>query len=200
MKKLILILMPVLLLAGGGGGAWWFLLRPAPEAEAVEATNLPVFYAMPAFTVSIVRDRRSYGMITVELSLELRDDATRLIADSHRRAIDALESVVTREHIQCGFERVDGFLFAARPADVPALHEEQEAAARAGLEAQLTRAPVSGAPLALCFAAQAQFQPLDCVFGLAEAVRRSGGQVVHSNEIALSRSRARRERGAGRHG
>lgn len=81
MKKLILILVPILLLAGGGGGAWWFLLRPAPEAETVEATNLPVFYAMPAFTVSIVRDRRSYGMITVELALELRDDATRMIAD-----------------------------------------------------------------------------------------------------------------------
>jgi len=112
-----------------------------------------------------------------EIARQHGENATRLIADSHRRAIDALEAVVTRERIACAFERVDGFLFAARPADVPALHEEQEAAARAGLETEITRAPVSGAPVALYFAAQAQFQPLDFVFGLADAIRRRGGRI-----------------------
>jgi glycine/D-amino acid oxidase-like deaminating enzyme/nitrite reductase/ring-hydroxylating ferredoxin subunit len=112
-----------------------------------------------------------------ELARQHGENATRLIADSHRRAIDALEAVVTRERIACGFERVEGFLFAARPGDVAALHEEQEAAARAGLETEITRAPVSGAPLALCFSSQAQFQPLDFVMGLADAIRRAGGRI-----------------------
>lgn len=112
-----------------------------------------------------------------ELARRHGENATRLIADSHRRAIDALDAVVTRERIACSFERVDGYLFAARPADVPLLHEEQEAAARAGLETEITRAPVSGAPLSLCFASQAQFQPLEFVFGLVDAIRRGGGRI-----------------------
>lgn len=82
MKKLILILVVLLALGGGGGGAWWFFFRAAPDAGPAEASNAPLFYALPAFTVSIVRDRRSYGMITVELALELKDEATRAAADA----------------------------------------------------------------------------------------------------------------------
>lgn len=82
MKKLTLILVVLLLLGGGAGGAWWFFLRPALEAAAVEASNGKVFYALPAFTVPIVRDRRSYGLITVELALELKDEETRIAADA----------------------------------------------------------------------------------------------------------------------
>ena len=105
------------------------------------------------------------------------ENGTRLIADSHRRAIDMIESVVQQERIACGFERLDGYLFAARPSDSDALHEEQQAATRAGLPAEFTRAPITGAPVAVRFPGQAQFEPLDFLFGLAAALTRRGGRI-----------------------
>src|SRR6476469_7141683 len=38
-------------------------------------------------------------------------EGSRLIADSHTAAIDKIEEIVTREGLDCGFERLDGFLF-----------------------------------------------------------------------------------------
>ncbi len=82
MKKLVLILGLLLLLGGGGAGGWWFFLRaPAPEASQAEAAAGPVFFSLPGFTVPILRDRRAYGLIVVELSLELKDAATQLVAE-----------------------------------------------------------------------------------------------------------------------
>jgi flagellar basal body-associated protein FliL len=82
MKKIVLILGVLLVLGGGGAGGWWFFLRapePAPGEDTAEAG--PVFFPVPGITVSIVRDRRTYGLVVVELALELKDEATRLVAE-----------------------------------------------------------------------------------------------------------------------
>jgi glycine/D-amino acid oxidase-like deaminating enzyme/nitrite reductase/ring-hydroxylating ferredoxin subunit len=134
----------------------------------------------------------------VELERKHGPNAVRLIADSHRRAIDAVERTVAREKIVCAFERLDGYLFAARPADARALHDEQEALARAGLPVEMARAPIGGAPVALRLPAQGQLEPLAFVFGLAAAVTRGGGAIftgVHAVDVeggspALVRSSA----------
>jgi flagellar protein FliL len=85
MKKLVLILGVLILLGGGGGAGWWFFLREAPPAAgAGDAAPEAAFFPVPAFTVSIVRDRRVYGLIVVELSLELKDEATRLVAEQEQ--------------------------------------------------------------------------------------------------------------------
>lgn len=83
MKKIVLILGVLLLLGGGGGAGWWFFLR-APEvdpAELAAAEAGPVFFSLPGITVSIVRDRRTFGLVVVELALELKDEETRLLAE-----------------------------------------------------------------------------------------------------------------------
>jgi glycine/D-amino acid oxidase-like deaminating enzyme/nitrite reductase/ring-hydroxylating ferredoxin subunit len=105
------------------------------------------------------------------------ENAARLIVDSHRRAIDAIESIATQERIACGFERLDAFLFAARGSDVEGLRQEHQACARAGLEVEMTRAPISGSPDALRFPRQAQMQPLDFLFGLAGIIQARGGRI-----------------------
>jgi glycine/D-amino acid oxidase-like deaminating enzyme/nitrite reductase/ring-hydroxylating ferredoxin subunit len=112
-----------------------------------------------------------------ELETRHGQNATRLIADSHKRAIDAIEAVVRQEGLDCSFERVNGYLFAARASDAPQLRAEQAAAVRAGVDAELARAPVSGAPLAVSFARQAQMQPLDFLFGLARKLQAGGGRI-----------------------
>lgn len=84
-KKLVLILGLLLLLGGGGAGGWWFFLREPPaEPGQTETADGPVFFSLPGFAVPIVRDRRTYGMIVVELALELKDEATRLDAEQRQ--------------------------------------------------------------------------------------------------------------------
>ncbi len=103
-----------------------------------------------------------------------------LAAASHSAAIESIASIVEREGIACDFQRVDGYLFAAHAREHELLKRELLAAQRAGIEAEL----LNGAPLpfatgaAVRFPNQAQFQPLAYVRGLAEAVRRRGGQII----------------------
>lgn len=80
MKKLVLILLVLLLLGGGGAAAWWFFLRtpPADPQQAAAPTAAPIAYLkLPAFTVPVIRDGVPHGLITVEMTIELKDESIR---------------------------------------------------------------------------------------------------------------------------
>lgn len=104
---------------------------------------------------------------------------SRLAAESHGAAIDAIEEIAAREHIECAFERIDGFLVRARGTTVDDLHREVEAARRAGLEAELVpAAPLFDSGEAARFPRQAQFHPLRYLNGLRRAIEHAGGLVA----------------------
>lgn len=111
----------------------------------------------------------------------------RLAAQSHMAAIDAIEGTIAEETITCGFQRVDGYLFAAS-GDEGILEPELAAAQRAGLpEVRLIpSAPLPGFDTGPCirFPHQAQFEPLAYLFGLASAVLRRGGRIHWGNHVA----------------
>ena len=48
-------------------------------------------------------------------------DKTKLIAESHQVAIDFVEQTIQKENIDCGFERVDGYLFLHPSDEHPSL-------------------------------------------------------------------------------
>jgi glycine/D-amino acid oxidase-like deaminating enzyme len=114
----------------------------------------------------------------------LGEDGARLAADSHSSAITRIDYIVAREHIDCRFERLDGYLFL-RPSDSEKdLHEEFEASRRAGVNVkELQRAPF-GLNLGPClkFRRQAQFHPLKYLAGLAAAIARHGGRIYSGTE------------------
>ena len=61
------------------------------------------------------------------------EEDTKLIADSHKAAIDFIEKTIGDERISCDFERLDGYLFL-HPSDKPeSLQKEYAAALRAGM-------------------------------------------------------------------
>jgi glycine/D-amino acid oxidase-like deaminating enzyme len=68
----------------------------------------------------------------VEIEKMLGPDAARLAAESHRSAVDRIEAIAREERIDCNFERVDGYWFAAKPDDARLLDAEAAAARRAG--------------------------------------------------------------------
>lgn len=107
-----------------------------------------------------------------------------LTAHSHSSAITRIDVIVAAEDIQCGFERVDGYLFAG-PKDSPDdLHKEFEAARRAGVKVKELARPPFDLELGPClqFRRQAQFHPLKYMAGLAAAIKRYGGRIYGGTE------------------
>lgn len=114
-------------------------------------------------------------------------EGARLAYDSHNRAIARIEQIVTDEHIECDFRRLDGYLFLSEGDSTQTLEDELDAAQRAGFEdaAGLLRAPVDGFDTGPClrFPRQAQFHPLRYVAGLARGVIREGGRIFTGTHV-----------------
>ena len=117
------------------------------------------------------------------------EEKTKLIAESHIAAIDFIENTVRKEHIDCGFERVDGYLFLHPSDKVESLQMELEAALKAGVDID----PMNSAPgllqpqQCLRFKNQAQFHPLKYLHGLFEAIEKKEGKIftgTHASEIS----------------
>jgi glycine/D-amino acid oxidase-like deaminating enzyme/nitrite reductase/ring-hydroxylating ferredoxin subunit len=103
----------------------------------------------------------------------------RSAAASHAAAIDRLETLVREEGIDCGFERLDGWLVGA-PAPRERLDEELDAARDAGVAVEgMARAPIGAVDTGPClrFDEQAQVQPLLLMRGLSAAARRLGVRI-----------------------
>lgn len=115
-------------------------------------------------------------------------EIARLAGESHRAAIDRIETIVREEKIACGFRRVDGYLFAGegnRPQD---LGDEHDAARSVGQPVEWTTNPpgdLSFLGKCLRFPHQAQFSPVDYLLGLRDAIARMGGK-IHANTRALA--------------
>lgn len=108
-------------------------------------------------------------------------DGARMIAESHTAAIDRVEKIARDEQIDCGFERLDGFLFVPPNESIDVLNDELKASHRAGLVdvEMVQRAPIETFDTgpALRFPRQAQFHPLDYLTGLTRAFTRAGGRI-----------------------
>ena len=114
-------------------------------------------------------------------------DKAALVADSYLRATDCVESIVRIEQIDCGFERLDGYLFNPHGEWDAVLDDEYAVTTRLGLDVRrFERVPGLHFDTGPClrFARQAQFNPLHYLAGLARAIIRLGGS-IHDGTRAL---------------
>jgi glycine/D-amino acid oxidase-like deaminating enzyme/nitrite reductase/ring-hydroxylating ferredoxin subunit len=146
------------------------------------------------------------GRTTAHLSWALDDyyseiekahghDGARVACESHRSAVDRIEAIVREEHIDCEFQRLDGYWFAAKPEDTRFLDAEAVAARRAGAQAERVGG-IPGVPFAtagaLRFPNQGQFHPLKYLAGLARAIVRHGGRIYCGSHVAEFEKKPRR--------
>lgn len=117
-------------------------------------------------------------------------DGARLIAQSHTAAIDKVEEICRDEQIDCGYERLDGYLFVPPNDSTDLLKDELAATHRAGLTdvEMVERCPIETFDTgpALRFPLQAQFHPLNYLTVLTQAFTRQGGRVfseTHATNI-----------------
>jgi glycine/D-amino acid oxidase-like deaminating enzyme/nitrite reductase/ring-hydroxylating ferredoxin subunit len=135
------------------------------------------------------------GLTTAHLSNAIDDryleierlhgkEGARIAAESHTRAIQAIEDIVRRERIACDFERLDGYLFPDSAEQEDMLDLELEAARRAGVPGieKIAHAPLPfDTGPCLRFPGQGQFHPVKYMAGLAKAIKRNGGQIFTSH-------------------
>jgi len=114
-------------------------------------------------------------------------EKARLAVESHTKAIDKIEHIVTEEEIDCDFSRLDGYLIEAEENDDD-LAEELAAAHRCGFTGVewAARAPIEGFDTGRClrFPQQGQFHVLKYLRGLAGEIERHGGQLVSNTRVS----------------
>ncbi len=115
------------------------------------------------------------------LAKQFGNEDLRVIAGSHAAAIDQIEAIVRDEHIDCDFERIDGYLTAMSPDQEERLEQEISACEKAGLPnlSRIPRIPLSqtNGGKALRYPAQATFNMARYMAGLAAAFQKCGGQI-----------------------
>jgi len=140
------------------------------------------------------------GRTTAQISYALDDryydleryfgtDKTKLVAHSHKNAIDFIESVVTQHNIDCNFKKVDGYLFRDPTDTVENLEKEFTSTQKLGLPTQLvSEIPgfAGGDSQCIRFPEQGQFHIIKYLKGLAEAIVAMGGEIytgAHAQDI-----------------
>jgi glycine/D-amino acid oxidase-like deaminating enzyme/nitrite reductase/ring-hydroxylating ferredoxin subunit len=101
----------------------------------------------------------------------------KLAHESHAAAIDQIEMICGADGIDCGFRRLDGYLFAA-PGDEKNIDREFDAATAAGCIAEkLAQPPIRslGSGPCLRFARQATFEPSHYMAGLWSGMLKRNG-------------------------
>ena len=109
------------------------------------------------------------------------EKGAKLAVQSHLAAIDLVETIVRREKIDCGFQRLSGYLFAPEGGSPDELMKELEAARRLGYAnvRRVDRAPMPGWETgpALRFDGMGEFHPLEYLSAVVQAIQRDGGLV-----------------------
>ncbi len=115
------------------------------------------------------------------------EEGARLAAGSHTQAIDRIEAIVARESIDCGFERLDGYLFVPPGESREVLERELQAARRAGLSGvdKVEQAPLAAFDTGWClrFPRVAQFHPIRYLAGLARAIEKNRGRIFTGTHV-----------------
>ncbi|NEX59721.1 FAD-dependent oxidoreductase [Noviherbaspirillum galbum] len=115
------------------------------------------------------------------------EKGARQVAASFAGAIDLVEAIIRTENIDCGFERLDGYLYALPGDGFKDFDKEVAAAVRAGVDAEkLDKVPGLSFGTGSCvrYRNQAQFHPVKYLAGLAHAIVRLGGE-IHGGTQAL---------------
>ncbi len=110
-----------------------------------------------------------------------------LVAGSFAKAVDVVEFIIKKEHIDCAFERLDGYLYSLSENGFQEIDKELDAARRAGIAVEkLEQVPGVSFATGPCikYPDQAQFHPIKYLNGLAKTLVRNGG-VIHCNTRAL---------------
>jgi hypothetical protein len=137
----------------------------------------PIGSGMTARTtahLASVLDDRYYEFVSLR-----GEEEAKILHESLVMAIDNIEQIVNTEAIDCDFARCDGYLFLGEDDDPDILKKEFDACRKIDVPVEWAeRAPMPDVDTGRClrFPNQARIHPLKYLKGLADAIRRRGGE------------------------
>ena len=121
-------------------------------------------------------------------------DGSRLAAESHREAINQIERTVNELHIDCNFQRLNGYLFLHPTDKRKNLEKELLATQQAGLNTlwlESTPGIAADAGPSIEFPHQAQFHIMKYLHGLARGFTLLGGKIfTQSKAVNINKNGA----------
>jgi glycine/D-amino acid oxidase-like deaminating enzyme/nitrite reductase/ring-hydroxylating ferredoxin subunit len=153
-------------------GARVAVLEAARVGSGVTGCTTAKVSALQSTVYSTIRARRGL-------------DAAAVYATASVAGVERIASLAEQQSIACDLERRDAFTYAATAAERPTIEEEADAAAAAGLRAEMTDPPdlpyrTHGA---IRLADQLQLHPVRYVQGLAAAVDADGSSVFEQTRV-----------------
>jgi len=121
-----------------------------------------------------------------EIERVLGPEKCKWAAASHTEAINFVERVIREEHIDCDFNRVDGFLFLHPSDDPKTIDDEFVTTNKYGIRTEkIFGVPGTANEKGVClkFPEQAQFHPFKYLRGLAHAIVRHGGTIFTESRV-----------------
>jgi glycine/D-amino acid oxidase-like deaminating enzyme/nitrite reductase/ring-hydroxylating ferredoxin subunit len=171
-----------------GGG-----LAGLSVAYCLSAAGKKVIVVEDGFVGSGETGRTTAQLVTAlddryyELERIYGENDTKIIANSHKAAIDFVEQTIKKENIDCEFQRVNGYLFLHPTDKKDSLRKELKSALKAGLDVlELDKVPdvLIHAGKCIRFANQAQFHPMKYLNGLCKAIEKNGGRIFTETHAA----------------
>lgn len=108
----------------------------------------------------------------------------RLIAESHREAIDEIERIVKKEDIDCEFTRCSNYTYAIKEKERDVLKKEKIAARKIGVSLDLGKEDLGFNHYGfLELKRQAKFHPLKYLNELAREASRNGAKIFENTEV-----------------
>ena len=169
---------------GGGitGLTTAYLLQQAGKKVAVvEAATIGM--GVTGYTTAHITEQ--LDIFFTDLIKRFGEKQARLVADSSREAIAAIERLSRELNLQADFERVPGYLYSESEHDVEFLQREAQAAQSLGVAVEFVKdVPLPFATVgAVKFNNQAQFHPLKYIYGIAEYINQHGGHVFENTRV-----------------
>ena len=167
------------LIAGGGiTGLTTALLLQKAGKKCVIAEAHTIGFGTTAGTTAHLNTFFDTPFHTVES--DFGEENARLLADAAKEALELIRKNISEYKIECGFEEKAGYIFTTDENQEGELEKLVGSAQNAGLPIDFINDspfPIPYTRMA-CVREQAQFQPVDYIFGLAKAFEAAGGVIL----------------------
>ncbi|RYY37233.1 MAG: FAD-dependent oxidoreductase [Sphingobacteriaceae bacterium] len=120
-----------------------------------------------------------------EIDSDFGEDASKLIANSGKEAMEMIAAFVKQYDIDCDFEYKDGYLFSQNQDETKQLDEILTSSQKAGIDVNESKS--NGLPISfeksIVFKQQGLFHPIKYITKLAEVFVQQGGMLVENSFI-----------------
>jgi glycine/D-amino acid oxidase-like deaminating enzyme len=174
-----------IIIGGGITGLTTALLLQLENKDCIILENKTLGYGTTGGTTAHLNT--FFDATYPEIEKDFSEDAARLVADSGKKAINTIKTLIDKYSINCDFEYKNALLFSEEEKQTRELEEILESSKRAGIA--VAKASTNNLPVpfdqVIQFNDQAQFHPLKYLAALTDEFLKAGGTVAENQFVKI---------------